>query len=49
MSRSTVHYVDNKINNVFVTFITSYGLITNQYSSQYVQSDLTMDHLFVDI
>ncbi|MFH1321843.1 MAG: ATP-binding protein [Bacteroidota bacterium] len=35
--------------NVFVTFITSYGLITNQYSSQYVQSELTMDHLFVEI
>ena len=35
--------------SVFVTFITSYGLITNQYSSQYVQSELTMDHLFVEI
>ncbi len=35
--------------SVFVTFITSYGLITNQYSSQYVQSELTMDHLFIEI
>lgn len=35
--------------NVFVTFITSYGLIPNQYSRQYVQSELTMDHLFVEI
>jgi len=35
--------------SVFVTFITSYGLITNQYSSQYVQNELTMDHLFVEI
>lgn len=35
--------------SVFVTFITSYGLIANQYSRQYVQSELTMDHLFVEI
>ncbi len=35
--------------SVFVTFITSYGLIPNQYSKQYVQNELTMDHLFVDI
>ena len=35
--------------SVFVTFITSYGLITNQYSTQYVQSELTMDHLFVEL
>ena len=31
---------------IFVTFITSYGLINNQYSNQYVQSELTMDDLF---
>lgn len=35
--------------NVFVTFITSYGLIPNQYSRQYVQNELTMDSLFIDI
>lgn len=33
--------------NVFVTFITSYGLIPNQYSRQIVQSELTLDHLFI--
>lgn len=35
--------------SIFVTFITSYGLISNQYSKQYVQSELTMDSLFVDV
>ena len=35
--------------SIFVTFITSYGLISNQYSSQLVQNELTMDHLFVEI
>ena len=35
--------------NVFVTFITSYGLKSNQYSRQYVQSELTMDALFIDV
>ena len=34
---------------VFVTFITSYGLIQNRYSKQYVQNELTMNHLFVKI
>ena len=34
--------------SVFVTFITTYGLITNQYSNQYVQNELTIDHLFVE-
>ena len=33
--------------NVFVTFITSYGLIPNQYSRQIVQSELTLDNLFI--
>lgn len=35
--------------SIFVTFITSYGLISNQYSRQYVQNELTMDHLFVEV
>lgn len=35
--------------SVFVTFITSYGLIPNQYSRQYVQNELTMDDLFIDV
>ncbi len=35
--------------SIFVTFITAYGLVTNQYSNQYVQSELTMDHLFIEI
>ena len=33
--------------SVFVTFITSYGLIINQYSKQYVQSELTINNLFI--
>jgi len=35
--------------SVFITFITTYGLITNQYSTQHVQNELTMDDLFVDV
>jgi uncharacterized protein len=35
--------------STFITFITSYGLIINQYSKQYVQSELTIDHLFVEL
>jgi AAA+ ATPase superfamily predicted ATPase len=34
--------------SVFVTFITTYGLVTNQYSKQHVQNELTIDHLFVE-
>lgn len=32
--------------NIFVTFITSYGVKQNQYSTQYVQNELTLNHLF---
>jgi len=49
--------ISNKINtfasqtktkkNVYVTFVTTYGLVMNQYSNQLVQKELTMDHLFV--
>ncbi len=35
--------------SVFVTFITTYGLISNNYSKQYVQNELTMDCLFADV
>ncbi len=35
--------------SIFVTFITTYGLVPNQYSNQYVQNELTMDCLFIDI
>ena len=35
--------------SVFVTFITTYGLVQNQYTRQYVQNELTMDHLFVKL
>ena len=35
--------------NVFMTFITTYGLSPNEYSKQYVQSELTIDHLFIEI
>jgi len=35
--------------SIFVTFITTYGLVSNQYSRQVVQNELTMDHLFIDL
>lgn len=35
--------------NIFTTFITTYGLKQNQYSRQYVQSELTLDTLFIDL
>ena len=35
--------------SIFVTFITTYGLIRNQYSNQYVQNELTMDVLFQNV
>ncbi len=35
--------------SVFVTFITTYGLISNQYSRQYVQNEFRMDDLFIDV
>ena len=33
--------------NVFVTFISTYGLISNQYSMQCIQNELNMNHLFI--
>ena len=35
--------------NIFVTFITTYGLVQNQYSNQYVQNELTIEDLFVEL
>jgi len=35
--------------SIFVTFITTYGLTKNQYRTQYVQNELTMDDLFIEI
>ncbi|OFY71991.1 MAG: hypothetical protein A3G23_00150 [Bacteroidetes bacterium RIFCSPLOWO2_12_FULL_37_12] len=35
--------------SILVTFITTYGLLTNQYKKQYVQNELTLDDLFVDV
>lgn len=35
--------------SVFVTFITTYGLVANQYSRQFVQNELTMNDLFLDL
>jgi len=32
--------------SLFITFITTYGLHSNQYSQQYVQNELSMEHLF---
>ena len=46
---NTFSSVSKTKKNLFVTFITTYGLVSNQYSSQHVQSELTMNHLFVDV
>jgi AAA+ ATPase superfamily predicted ATPase len=35
--------------SIFVTFITSYGLKINQYSKQLVQSELTLNDLFIEL
>jgi len=35
--------------SIFVTFITTYGLVKNEYSIQLVQSELTIDHLFTQL
>lgn len=35
--------------NLFVTFISTYGLISNQYSMQCVQNELNMNHLFTKL
>lgn len=32
--------------SIFVTFITTYGLLKNEYRNQWVQSELTIEHLF---
>jgi len=34
--------------SLYLTFITTYGLIANKYSNQIVQNELTMNDLFVD-
>ena len=35
--------------SIFVTFISSFGLKANQYQSQYVQNELTLDALFSEL
>ena len=35
--------------SVFVTFISTYGLNINELKNQWVQNELTMEHLFVDL
>jgi hypothetical protein len=39
----------NTKKNVYITFITTYGLINNQYKKQFVTNELTMDDLFIDV
>ncbi len=34
---------------LFVTFISTYGLLQNQYSKQHVQNQLTMEHLYINL
>jgi hypothetical protein len=51
--------ISNKINafslatntrkNIFVTFITTYGLVNNKYKKQIVQNELTIEHLFAEL
>ncbi|MCK5520218.1 MAG: AAA family ATPase [Candidatus Marinimicrobia bacterium] len=35
--------------SVFITFITSYGLKNNKYKQQYVQNELTLTDLFIEL
>jgi len=35
--------------SIFITFITTYGLIKNEYRNQWVQSELTIEHLFTKL
>ena len=35
--------------SIFVTFITTYGISANQYSKQFVQNELSLEHLFTDL
>jgi len=35
--------------NVFITFISTFGLNSNEYSRQLVQNELTMNHLFTSL
>jgi hypothetical protein len=35
--------------SIFITFITTFGLKHNIYSRQYVQNELTIDVLFLDL
>ena len=35
--------------SIFITFITTYGLVKNEYSNQLVQSELTLQHLFAEL
>lgn len=39
----------NTKKNVYITFITTYGLVNNQYKKQFVTNELTMEHLFIDV
>lgn len=50
LTKVNVFTEDTKTNkSIFVTFITTYGLVPNQYSRQVVQNELIMDHLFIDL
>lgn len=33
--------------NIFITFISTYGLKSNMYSTQYIQNELTLTDLFI--
>lgn len=59
LDKKYANEIVNKVNNftiatntkksIFVTFITTYGLSKNQYSRQFVQNELTIDDLFIDL
>lgn len=59
INKKYAHNIANKVNSfvestktqksIFVTFITTYGLVENQYSNQHVQNELTVNDLFIEI
>ena len=56
LNKKYAHEIAKKVNSfiestgtrksIFVTFVTTYGLVPNSYAKQYVQNELTIEHLF---
>ncbi len=59
LTKSYVDILRNKISvfkektktkkNIFTTLITTYGIKINKYSTQYIQNELLIDDLFIDV